>query len=64
MAKSIKTPTLFQSFIPIIFLIILLTLNVKYFGDNTLAGSNQIALMLAATIAGLMASSWVINGLM
>ncbi len=55
MARSIKNPTLIQSFIPIIFLIILLTLNVKYFGDNTLAGSNQIALMLASTVAGLMA---------
>ena len=33
----IKKPTLFQSFIPIIFLIIFLVLNVRYF-DDTLEG--------------------------
>lgn len=56
MSKNIKTPSLFQSLIPIIILIGLLALNVKFFGDDTLSGSNQIALMLAATIAGLLAS--------
>ena len=56
MPKNIKTPSLFQSLIPIIILIGLLALNVKFFGDDTLSGSNQIALMLAATIAGLLAS--------
>lgn len=55
MSKSIKSPTLLQSFIPIIILIILLGLNVKYFGDDTLSGSNQIALILASGVAGLMA---------
>ena len=45
-----KTPTLLQSFIPIIFLIILLSLNVIIWGDATLDGSNQIALLLAASI--------------
>ena len=47
---SPKTPSLFQSFIPIIFLIILLSLNVIIWGDATLDGSNQIALLLAAAI--------------
>ncbi len=56
MSKSIKSPSLFQSLIPIVFLIILLALNVKFFGDDTLSGSNQIALMLASTVAGLLAS--------
>ncbi len=46
-----KRPTLFQSFVPIIFLIILLALNVTIWKDDTLAGSNQIALMLAAAVA-------------
>jgi len=55
MTKHIKSPSLFQSLIPLIFLIFFLTLNVKYFGDNTLAGANQIALILAATIAALIA---------
>lgn len=56
MTRNIKNPSLVQSLIPIAFLILLLTLNVKYFGDDTLSGSNQIALMLAATVAGLIAS--------
>ncbi len=55
MTKPIKSPSLFQSLIPLAFLIFFLTLNVKYFGDNTLAGANQIALILAATIAALIA---------
>ena len=41
-------PSLFQAFIPLIVLIILLSLNVWFFGDTTLDGSNQIALLLAA----------------
>jgi NhaC family Na+:H+ antiporter len=55
MISKIKKPTLFQAFIPIIFLIIFLTLNVKFFGDDTLSGANQIALILAAAIGGLIA---------
>jgi NhaC family Na+:H+ antiporter len=49
--KETKQPTLLQSFIPIIFLIILLTLNVIIWGEATLDGSNQIALLLAAAVA-------------
>ena len=55
MEASNKRPTLLQAFIPIICLIILLTLNVLYFGEDTLSGSNQIALLLAATVAGIIA---------
>ncbi|MCK4466170.1 MAG: sodium:proton antiporter, partial [Bacteroidales bacterium] len=55
MTTKIKKPTLFQAFIPIIFLIIFLALNVKFFGDDTLSGANQMALIFAATIAGLIA---------
>lgn len=58
-----KTPSLFQSFIPIIFLIILLTLNVSIWGDSTLDGSNQIALLLAAAVASVISmkngSNWL-----
>ena len=43
-------PSLFAAFFPIIVLVILLTCNVFLFED-TLAGANQIALMLAAAIA-------------
>ena len=45
-----KTPSLFQAFIPIIVLIGLLSLNVIFFGDATLDGSNQIALLIAAGV--------------
>jgi len=46
-----KKPTLLQAFIPIVFLIGLLTLNVIFFGDTTLDGSNQMALLFAASVA-------------
>jgi NhaC family Na+:H+ antiporter len=55
MSTKIKQPTLFQSFIPIIFLISFLSLNVYYFGDDTLSGANQLALILAATVSGIVA---------
>ncbi len=48
-------PTLFQAFIPIIFLIVALFINVRIFGDDALSGSNQIILMLSAGIASLVA---------
>jgi NhaC family Na+:H+ antiporter len=56
MTSKIKAPTLIQSLIPIVVLIVLLSLNVRFFGDDTLSGSNQIAPILAATVAGLIAS--------
>lgn len=55
MADTNKRPTLLQAFIPIVCLIFLLTLNVIYFGDDTLSGANQIALLLSATVAGIIA---------
>lgn len=57
MTRNIRKPSLFQSLIPLAILITLLTFNVKYFGDNTLAGANQIALIFAATAAGIIAVS-------
>ncbi|MEA1887834.1 MAG: Na+/H+ antiporter NhaC [Bacteroidota bacterium] len=56
MTKDIREPRLIEALIPIILLIILLTFNVRYFGDETLSGANQIALVLSATVAGLIAS--------
>ena len=44
-----KEPTLLEALIPIALLVVLLTANVFVFED-TLAGSNQIALLLAATV--------------
>jgi NhaC family Na+:H+ antiporter len=49
-----RQATLFEAIIPILFLVVILTLNVILFED-TLGGPNQIALILAATFAGLIA---------
>ncbi|PJF37972.1 MAG: sodium:proton antiporter, partial [Phototrophicales bacterium] len=48
-------PTLLQSFIPILALIALLVCNVLIFGDNATSGANQVALLLAAGVAGIIA---------
>lgn len=50
-----KEPSLFQAFIPIIFLTILLFINVWIFTTNSLDGSNQVVLLLASAVAGLVA---------
>jgi len=55
--KEPRNPTLFQALIPIAVLITLLVLNVNYFGDHTLDGANQFALILASAVAGLVAVS-------
>lgn len=49
--KDAKQPSLVQSFIPIIFLILLLVVNVGIFGSEALGGSNQIVLILSAMVA-------------
>lgn len=50
-----RQPTLLQSFIPIIFLILILVVNVGIFGSEALGGSNQIVLILSAAVAALVA---------
>jgi NhaC family Na+:H+ antiporter len=52
-----KPISLIQSFLPIIVLIPLLAANVFFFGDNSLGGSNQLALLLAAAVATLIGFS-------
>lgn len=49
-----REASLFEALIPILILIFLLTLNVIYF-DDPLSGSNQIALILSASVAGIIA---------
>ena len=44
-----------EAFFPILFLILLLSLNVGIFGDDALSGSNQICLILAAAYAAIVA---------
>lgn len=56
MSNDIKKPSLIQALVPIVFLIFFLTLNVIFFGDDTLSGANQLALIFASAIAGLIAS--------
>ncbi len=52
-----KEPSLWQAFIPILFLIVLLSVNVFIFGDASLDGSNQIVLILAAAVAAFVSAS-------
>lgn len=51
-----KEATLLQALIPIAALIILLTTNVLFFGSDATAGPNQIAMILASAVAGII--SW------
>lgn len=53
MTEIRRRPTLGEALIPIIFLVIMLALNVFLFGDDALSGSNQIVLLLAGAVAGL-----------
>jgi NhaC family Na+:H+ antiporter len=53
--STTKEPTLVHAFFPIVILIIFLALNVSIWGDDTLSGSNQIALMFGAAVAGIVA---------
>ena len=50
-----KDPTIIQAFIPVVFLIIFISVNVFIFGDNALDGSNQIILILSAAVAAIVA---------
>lgn len=60
MSKS-RRPSLLVSLLPIIFLIIFLTANVLIFKDNILDGSNQIILLLAGSLASLLAFNYKIS---
>ncbi len=53
MSTKLRTPNLFEALIPILFLIAFLVYNVIYFKDDTLSGANQMSLILAAAIAGI-----------
>ena len=54
MTESARKPTLLEALIPVMFLIVLLFINVFYvFGDEALDGSNQLILIFAAAVAGL-----------
>ena len=50
-----KDPTIVQAFIPVVFLVIFISINVFIFGDSALDGSNQIILILSAAVAAIVA---------
>jgi NhaC family Na+:H+ antiporter len=52
--NNTRSPKLYEAFIPIIFLIVFLAINIIIFKENTLSGANQIILLLSAAVAGLM----------
>ena len=55
MPPKVKNPTLFEALIPIFILIGFLSINVWIFKDDSSYGSNQVALITAAAVAGLVA---------
>lgn len=50
-----KAPKVYDALIPLVFLIVLLIINIRIFGTDGLSGSNQIVLILSATVAGIVA---------
>ena len=53
MSKTKRQPNLTEALIPIVFLIVLLSMNVLFWED-TLKGANQVALMTAAALSGIL----------
>lgn len=56
MMQKTKPLSLLVALLPIFFLTVLLSLNVFYYGDDSLSGANQIALLLAAAFCTVLAS--------
>jgi len=56
-----KKPSLIIALIPVFFLIILLTINVWIFGEDTTSGSNQLSLLFAASITAIIGSFYKIK---
>ncbi len=54
--KERREPSLIESLIPVLFLIVFLAMNVFVFGDESLSGSNQIVLIISGAFAALVAS--------
>lgn len=55
MVKAKRRPKLIEALIPVIFLTALISINVFIFGDDSLSGSNQIVLILSASVATIVA---------
>lgn len=50
MMREIKTPTLLDALVPLLFLIVALAVSLRYFGENSSYGPNQLALMVAGML--------------
>ena len=48
-----KSPSIIDALIPIILLIVMLSMSVYLYGDDSSYGANQIALILGASIAAM-----------
>ena len=48
-----RQPTMLQALLPIVILVVLLTTNVIFYGDEATSGANQMALIFATAVAGL-----------
>ena len=55
--KTSKTPSMIAALTPIVVLVVLLALNVVFYGDNALSGANQMALLLSAAVASVIGMS-------
>ncbi|QDH79964.1 Na+/H+ antiporter NhaC [Echinicola soli] len=55
MTKPHQKASLGEAMIPILFLIILLVINIRIFGTDSLSGSNQMVLILSSCVASLIA---------
>ena len=53
MSGKLKTPSVIDTLIPILSLVIMLALSVYLYGDESSSGANQIALLLGACIAAI-----------
>lgn len=60
--SELKKPSFLQALIPILILIALLTINVVVLGNDAISGANQIALLLASGVAGIIAFDVAIRG--
>ena len=62
--KKIKYTTLYIALLPILILIALLSMNVFYYGDDSLSGANQMALILSGAFCAILSliqgTSWEI----
>lgn len=55
MTTNTKKPSILEALFPILFLIFLLVININVFGTDGLLGSNQLVLVIASAVAGLVA---------